>query len=201
MRSFLKQSFYDLFCTLISPLLQMTVGLQEPIRCSLGILALVLCVFPAIARSATKLVSSPDISQYAHSAWTAQHGSFRGGIIAVAQTTDGYLWVATNFGLLRFDGVRFVEWKPPQGDPLPEGVEALLGTRDGSLWIGGKGLARWKDGVLTHIEDLDKAAIRALLEEWNGALWVGSIGSTNGLCRIPFGTTVCPKDKISPLIM
>ena len=179
----------------------MTVGLQEPIRCSLGILALVLCVFPAIARSATKLVSSPDISQYAHSAWTAQHGSFRGGIIAVAQTTDGYLWVATNFGLLRFDGVRFVEWKTPQGDPLPEGVEALLGTRDGSLWIGGKGLARWKDGVLTHIEDLDKAAIRALLEEWNGALWVVSIGSTNGLCRIPFGTTVCPKDKISPLIM
>ena len=147
----------------------------------------------------TKLVSSPDISQYAHTAWTAQDGSLRGGIVSVAQTTDGYLWVGTNFGLLRFDGVRFIEWKPPVEDSLLEGpIQALLGTRDGSLWIGGKGLARWRDGVFTWIHDLDNASIFALLEDGNGALWVGSVRSTKGLCRIPPGTTVCSKEKDLP---
>ena len=56
---------------------------------------------------------SLDISQYAHTAWTVRDGFFKGVINSIAQTPDGYLWLGTEFGLLRFDGVRAVPWQPP----------------------------------------------------------------------------------------
>src|ERR1700678_2556739 len=89
-----------------------------------------------------------NISQYAHNAWRMQDGFFTGKVNAIAQTTDGYLWFGTRMGLLRFDGVRFVPWTPPDGVKLPNlEVRALLGARDGSLWIGFRGgLFHWKNG-------------------------------------------------------
>src|SRR5215470_6924212 len=82
---------------------------------------------------------SLEVSQYRHTSWTAQDGFFNGGIASIAQTSDGYLWVASGSGaLLRFDGARFVEWKPPGNDSLPGNpLLNLLGSRDGSLWIAG----------------------------------------------------------------
>ena len=53
-----------------------------------------------------------------------------------SQTQDGYLWLGTSAGLLRFDGVRFVPWSPEHGERLPTSrVYDLLAARDGSLWI------------------------------------------------------------------
>jgi ligand-binding sensor domain-containing protein len=49
-----------------------------------------------------------DVSQYAHTAWKIREGFTKGFIYAIAQTPDGYLWLGTEFGLLRFDGVRNV---------------------------------------------------------------------------------------------
>src|SRR5690348_16575874 len=97
------------------------------------------------ASSAFALNPALDISQYAHKSWTASEGDLKGSITAIAQTHDGYLWLGTDFGLVRFDGVRFVPWMPPAGEQLPsEAIQDLLVTRDGSLWIGTfKGLARW----------------------------------------------------------
>src|SRR5262245_41638520 len=97
-----------------------------------------------------------DISQYAHTAWYVRDGFAVGAIHAVAQTPDGYLWLGTDFGLLRFDGVRTVRWQPPAGQHLPsDNVTNLLAGRDGTLWIGTEGgLARWKDGTLFTYESL-----------------------------------------------
>jgi len=53
------------------------------------------------------------ISQYGHTAWRIQDGFLGGAANAIAQTTDGYLWIGTQAGLLRFDGIRFVPWTPP----------------------------------------------------------------------------------------
>ncbi len=50
------------------------------------------------------------LSQYAHSLWTTQDGSFSGAPHAITQTTDGYVWIGTEAGLVRFDGARFVPW-------------------------------------------------------------------------------------------
>jgi len=78
-----------------------------------------------------------EINQYAHKAWTVRDSSFKNAIYAIAQTADGYLWLGTEFGLERFDGVRSVPWQPPNDEHLPGGrVRSLLAARDGRLWIG-----------------------------------------------------------------
>src|SRR5271156_289224 len=68
---------------------------------------------------ASALNPSLDINQYAHTAWTVRDGFFKGAIHEIAQTPDGYLWLGTELGLLRFDGVRSVPWEPPAGEHLP----------------------------------------------------------------------------------
>jgi len=118
-------------------------------RCPAGGLAcaaLFACCPPASALDPALVVS-----QYAHTAWRARHGAPSSAVLDFAQTKDGYLWVGTEFGLLRFDGACFVEWQPPAGTPLPPGgVTRLLASSDGSLWIGTEqGLASWKNGRLT----------------------------------------------------
>ena len=80
------------------------------------------------------LEPSLDINQYAHTAWKVGEGFSKGLIFSIAQTPDGYLWLGTEFGLLRFDGVRSVPWQPPAGQNLPSSeVRALLIARDGNF--------------------------------------------------------------------
>src|SRR5215475_9409490 len=88
-----------------------------------------------------------DVSQYAHKSWKNSEGFVRGTIQSIAQTPDGYLWLGTETGLVRFDGVRTVDWQPPRDQSLPSNdITNLLAGRDGTLWIGtGKGLVSWKD--------------------------------------------------------
>ena len=137
---------------------------------------------------------SLDVSQYAHKAWKVSEGFSKGVIRTIAQTPDGYLWVGTDFGLLRFDGVRAVPWQPPPGEHLPGAdVRRLLAARDGRLWIGTfRGLASWKDGKLTHYPELDGQTIQGLLEDREGTVWVGGWNPSLGrLCRIQSGNTQC----------
>src|SRR5580692_9923015 len=109
-----------------------------------------LAVLLAWCPSAFALDPSLDISQYAHTAWKIREGLFNGGVRAIAQTPDGYLWLGTGFGLLRFDGVTAVPWQPPRDQRLPSNnIRKLLAARDGTLWIGTiAGLASWKNGRL-----------------------------------------------------
>jgi len=105
----------------------------------------------------------------------------------MAQTTDGYLWIGTQAGLIHFDGVRFVSWQPPQGIELPSSrINSLLGARDGSLWIGtSMGLAHWRNGNLTNYKDAT-GSIMAILEDRTGAIWIAraNFSDTKGpLCK------------------
>jgi hypothetical protein len=94
------------------------------------------------------LALDPDqrISQYGHTVWRIQDGFLPGPPEDIAQTVDGYLWIGTDAGLLRFDGVRFVPWASLNSEQLPDyQILSLLAASDGSLWIGtARGLARWK---------------------------------------------------------
>jgi len=74
------------------------------------------------------------ISQYGHTVWRIDDGVVPAGS-PITQTTDGYIWLVTQnrFGLLRFDGKRFVTWLPPKTTPLPERITYLLSTRNNSL--------------------------------------------------------------------
>ena len=99
--------------------------------------AVALGVILACCPCALALNPALDISQYAHTAWTIRDGFFDSPVQTIAQTPDGYLWLGTEFGLFRFDGVRKVAWNPPGGERLPSAnVLKLLVTREGRLWIG-----------------------------------------------------------------
>jgi len=138
---------------------------------------------------------SLDISQYAHTAWRVRDGFARGPIHSIAQTPDGYLWLGTEFGLLRFDGVRAVPWHPPVGEHLPGSVvKALLVSRDGTLWIGaGNGLATWKEGKLTNYPEMAGWIVGSLIEGHDGTVWAGGFGVPRHgrLCAIRDGRAQC----------
>jgi ligand-binding sensor domain-containing protein len=143
---------------------------------------------------APALNPSLDVNQYAHTAWTVRDGSFKGTINAIAQTPEGYLWLGTEVGLVRFDGVRGVPWQPPTGQHLPSSdTRSLLAARDGRLWIGtAAGLTSWKDGKLTHYPQLNGQVVATLLEDREGTVWAGGWAiSTGSLCAIQSGRAKC----------
>jgi signal transduction histidine kinase/ligand-binding sensor domain-containing protein len=143
-------------------------------------------VLLASCTCASALNPSLDINQYAHNAWTIRNGFFNSVIYSIAQTPDGYLWLGTEFGLLRFDGVRRVPWQPPAGEHLPSTyVRSLLAARDGRLWIGtAEGLSSWKDGKLTQYPKLAGQNVHALVEDREGVVWAGGGLPTGRLCAI-----------------
>jgi signal transduction histidine kinase/ligand-binding sensor domain-containing protein len=128
-----------------------------------------------------------DVSQFAHSAWTIREGFLTAAVLSIAQTPDGYLWVGTESGLFRFDGVRTMPWRPPGADQLPHATIAkLLVTRDGRLWIGTfDGLASWKDGRFVTYPEFAGHVVAALIEDAQGTVWAGTMGIPNArLCAI-----------------
>jgi signal transduction histidine kinase/ligand-binding sensor domain-containing protein len=132
---------------------------------------------------------SVHITQYAHTAWRIQDGFFTGAPTAIAQTTDGYLWIGTANGLFRFDGVRFVPWADlAYQKQLESGeVSALLGARDGSLWIGAAyRLFRWKDNTLSKYSNRDEF-VSSIIETSKGSIWLTRqryADQDGALCRV-----------------
>jgi PAS domain S-box-containing protein len=144
------------------------------------------------------LAVDPDrrISQYGHTIWRVQDGAISPPT-NIAQTTDGFLWITTAQGLMRFDGVRFTPWQPPQGQNLSgTHFTAVFGSRDGSLWIGTtRGLARWKDGQLRSYTDPEHyTGIGEITEDDSGTIWAtryGLYAHEAPLCSISAETLRC----------
>ena len=136
-----------------------------------------------------------DVNQYAHTSWTVRDGVFDGSVTAIAQTPDGYLWVGTEFGLVRFDGVRFAPWEPPKGAAVSGRIrgEMLLAARDGSLWIDSyPGIVRLKDGRLYRYPSLDAPSFLSLAEDPDGRIWLGSSYNPAGqLCVVDHDQVRC----------
>src|SRR6202142_3724086 len=80
----------------------------------------IVLLMPIVLTSMVVLAHDPVLrtSQYAHTSWRLQDGVFNGIPTAIVQTADGYLWIGTTSGLVRFDGVRFVPWTAPPEDQL-----------------------------------------------------------------------------------
>ena len=167
-----------------------------------------MCVRGAVALglvlAGMQLASSPhalaldpalDVSQYGHTAWRIPDGFTKGAIRSIAQTADGYLWLGTESGLVRFDGVKAVPWQPPTGEQLPSNdIRKLLVARDGTLWIGTlKGLASWKDGKLTQYPEVaGRTGTGSLLQDREGTIWAGEWQEPQGrLCAIRNGAVEC----------
>jgi ligand-binding sensor domain-containing protein/signal transduction histidine kinase len=145
----------------------------------------------------TALEPSDAITQYSHAAWTLQEGKLPGAALALTQTVEGTLWIGTESGLLRFDGVSFSRWYPPADGRFPiEYVQALAPGRDGSLWIGTlDGLAHLKDGKVRYYftrQSSTDPVISAILLDGHNTLWIAKAGfRSGGLCRVETDVLHC----------
>ena len=129
---------------------------------------LVLLIILLACGCAFALDPSLDISQYAHTSWKVRDGFAKGQIILIAQTPDGYLWLGTEFGLLRFDGVRAVPWQPPRGEQLPSSFAPRGAAETRSKRLLPKGFA---DAISrpTQLKSLETESPLAAWTRW-GAL-------------------------------
>jgi signal transduction histidine kinase/ligand-binding sensor domain-containing protein len=110
--------------------------------------------------------------------WTRQQGLPQSFLRALAQTKDGYIWVGSDAGVSRFDGVSFVSFGLLEGFQAGR-VQTLLGDDQGALWIGsvGRGLVRFQNGRFTSFttqNGLASDSVNALAEDRQGRLWIGT---------------------------
>jgi len=118
-----------------------------------------------------------------------ENGLPQNTVQALAQTGDGFIWLGTEVGLVRFDGNGFQVFDKNSTPSLPgNDVRCLLATSDGALWIGtSEGLARWKDGVVaafTKKEGMPGNSIQALFVGNSGDV---SAVTENGIGKIKDG--------------
>ncbi len=138
----------------------------------------------------------PQPATSAHENYTARIWQTRDGlpqetVQAVAQTPDGFLWIGTTGGLLRFDGSRFVTYDRGNNPAFEENsVFSLMTGHNGTLWIGteGGGLIRMDADRFRRFgarDGLTDEFVRTELEDPQGRIW---IGTDNGLFQLPAAT-------------
>ena len=102
---------------------------------SVGIDAAFLLLF--LCGTAFALDPNKSLTQYRLDVWKETPGLPQSVIMDILQTRDGYIWLATEGGLVRFDGVRFARFEKGHATQLKDNeIQKLLEDRDGSLWIG-----------------------------------------------------------------
>ncbi len=170
-------------------------AIQPSLKCAsqsrfIATAAALTCGLLALCSPVSALNPALDVSQYIHTAWKIRDGFANGMITSIAQTPDGYLWLGTELGLLRFDGVRTVPFQQPPNQRLPSDIiMSLLVGRDGTLWIGtSQGLARWKDSQLVRYEELAGRTVGSILEDRQGSIWTTTFANHWTLCHIPDGS-------------
>jgi ligand-binding sensor domain-containing protein/signal transduction histidine kinase len=124
--------------------------------------------------------SLPSPREYSHRIWRVQDGLPQNRILAISQTADGYLWIGTSGGLVRFDGLRFFVFDRANTPAFrDDSILSLSPSRDGSLWIGTEGgsLLHYDKGAFAAIgpeQGLTNPFVRALYEDRAGTLWIGT---------------------------
>jgi ligand-binding sensor domain-containing protein len=144
-----------------------------------ALVAIVLTCVTAAPGAATDLHSV--LTGYTVTSWSQKDGLPPGVIYAFAQDNEGYLWIATDDGPYRFDGVRFSPWSLLSHQDLPaKAVRALQVDRSGALWVGfggGGGVSRLRDGRADNFgqsDGLPNSPVSSLVEDAHGLLWAGT---------------------------
>jgi len=143
----------------------------------------------ALATNALALDPRKSIHLYSLTSWTDSDGLPNNTVQRLAQTSDGYLWIATLEGLTRFDGQSFRTFDRSNTPEIRRNdIQALRVGRDGSLWMGsyGGGLARRRASGFESLsaEGLAPTTVMDIDEDPDGSLW---IGTSDGLDRLKAG--------------
>ncbi len=118
------------------------------------------------------------MSQYLHDSWGTERGWPGGSITAIAQTSDGYLWIGTNKGLVRFDGLNFHQFQRARPDPILIGpVRTLLVDASDTLWIllQNTQVFRYHDGNFELVRGEAENGTSAISRGTSGAVLLSSI--------------------------
>jgi signal transduction histidine kinase/ligand-binding sensor domain-containing protein len=146
-------------------------------------------LFLALQLQAAAAAPAPLLTDYTHTAW----GGLQGGpvdVLKIAQSRDGWLWVATAIGLYRYDGVAFERTDTVYGQPLHSNdVIGLMAARDGALWVGYRfgGVTVFReDGARSFFEadGLTGGMVFHIEEAPDGAVWVAT---AEGVARLAPG--------------
>lgn len=129
------------------------------------------------ALPASALDPGRRLTQYLHRIWQARQGLPECSILAIDQSKSGYLWLGTNDGLVRFDGVRFTSPEDLDGLSLPKiSVRQIAEDSRGGLWVAtaDSGLFRIQDGAIAHFSERDglpSGKVTCLLQGKHADLW------------------------------
>jgi signal transduction histidine kinase/ligand-binding sensor domain-containing protein len=156
----------------------------------------ILCATSLLLSTSTWAVDPAwNLSEYAHRAWRLREGPLPARPFALTQTRDGFIWVGTSNGLIRYDGVRFLPWPRSGTNALPSNqIFSLLTARDGSLWIGTERSAtHLQHGRLTTFLSTSEADVHHVFEDSQGAFWFWQSGARGKepLCRVAADRLQC----------
>lgn len=152
-------------------------------------LSIFLCLLALLAGtpSASALDRNASLIDYHHDIWTGKDGA-PGEVSAMAQSTDGWLWIGSSQGLYRFDGVRFRRFEALPGEAAPRRpVTALNALPNGDLLIGYLygGVSVLSKGHLSHtpsmLGPLPVPPVYSTLRDRDGVLWAAT---TKGLLQL-----------------
>jgi ligand-binding sensor domain-containing protein/signal transduction histidine kinase len=157
----------------------------------IAVICFCLCatLYVAPDRTSLALDSDKELAQYSHNVWRTESGLPQNTVRSIAQTRDGYIWLATDGGLVRFDGTRFVVFDRHSDEAIKsDSIQNLLEDHAGNLWVGtDTGLLKYSNGKITGYSTKDGLAndrVSSVYEDRAGALW---IGTPNGLSRFRDG--------------
>jgi signal transduction histidine kinase len=142
-------------------------------RCTVtGLAALCLSI------SASAVDPARDVSQYLRESWGAEKDFPGESITAIAQTSDGYLWIGTDKGLVRFDGLSFRQFeRAPHPDPILIGpVRTLVVDASDNLWIllQNTQVFRYHYGIFEPIRGWTEGGTTAMARGTSGAVLLSS---------------------------
>ena len=136
---------------------------------------------PAVASAQSGgLDPQRPISQYLHDIWTIDQGLPQNGILAIAQGPDGYLWLGTEAGLVRFDGVSFTTFTTATTSALKDNYVSFVAmdaTGDvlAGTWVGG--VTRVSARTSATIPGAEGSFVNGVYRDRAGRLWVARTGS------------------------
>src|SRR5436853_6585149 len=87
------------------------------------------------AMTVVALPPAKPISRYVHTVWRTDDGLPQNYVVGIVQTSDGYLWLATQEGITRFDGTKFTVFDKRNTEQIKDNnIQTLYEDRAGALW-------------------------------------------------------------------
>src|SRR5581483_5069402 len=152
------------------------------------LLSFALSLLAVVAVSALPIAK--PISRYVHTVWRTDDGLPQNYVVGIVQTRDGYIRLATQEGIARFDGSKFTVFDKRNTAQIKDNnIQTLYEDHAGNLWFGaeGGGLMRYQHGefvAFSRADGLPSDIVDSITEDHAGNLWVGTL---EGLSRFKDG--------------